>query len=53
MITETTYSENELHSGKCSSCGDQSNEILNGDGRCLDCIEAEKFYEMTMNNLED
>lgn len=30
-------------------CGEKSNEILKGDGRCIDCIEAEKFYEMTMH----
>lgn len=48
-MIETIYSRHELRSGKCHSCGEYSDEILKGDGRCIDCIEAEKFYEMTMN----
>ena len=52
MITETTYSEYELHTGICRCCGEWSDEILNGDGRCVDCIEEEKFYEMTMKDVE-
>jgi len=51
MITETTYSEHDLETGKCTSCGEQSNEILIGDGRCIDCIESEEFYEKTMKGL--
>lgn len=48
-MIETIYSRCDLRSGKCHSCGERSDEILKGDGRCIDCIEAEKFYEMTMN----
>lgn len=48
MIETTTYSEHELETGKCTCCSEQSNEILIGDGRCVDCIEDEKFYEETM-----
>ena len=48
MITETTYSLSDLESGVCISCGEKSNEILIGDGRCVDCIECELFYKMTM-----
>lgn len=48
MIEETIYSPYDLEYGECSSCGELSDEILKGDGRCLDCIESEKFYEMTM-----
>jgi len=51
MITETTYSEFELKSGVCTSCDKKSNEILIGDGRCIDCIEEQKFYEETMKGL--
>lgn len=51
MIETTTYSELELETGKCTCCSEQSNEILIGDGRCIDCIESEKFYEETMKGL--
>lgn len=51
MITETTYSQSELDSGKCPSCGEQSNEIYPPDGRCVDCIEAENFMNETMKGL--
>ena len=51
MNTETTYYDNELKRGKCTSCGEISNEILIDDGRCVDCIEAEKFYNETMKDL--
>lgn len=51
MITETTYSEIELEKGKCTCCGELSNEILIDDGRCIDCIEEEKFYDETMKEL--
>lgn len=49
MITEITYGSSDLESGTCISCGEKSNEILIGDGRCVDCIETELFYKMTMN----
>jgi len=50
MMKETIYSDFELKKGKCTSCGEKSKEILIGDGRCVDCIEDEKFYEDTMKN---
>jgi len=49
MKTETTYSDYDLKKGKCRSCGELSNEILIDDGRCIDCIEEQKFFEETMN----
>ena len=52
MITETTYSPYDLESGTCISCGEKSDEILIGDGRCVDCIETELFYKMTMNMMK-
>lgn len=51
MITETTYPEFELEKGKCTYCEKKSNEILIDDGRCVDCIEEEKFYNETMKGL--
>lgn len=53
MISETLYSRHDLESGVCESCGEYSDEILKGDGRCLDCIETELFYEMTMRMRSD
>lgn len=52
MITETTYGSADLESGVCISCGEKSDEILIGDGRCVDCIECELFYKMTMQNFK-
>lgn len=51
MIETRTYHCNELKTGICSSCGEHSHEILIGDGRCLDCIETELFYEETMQGI--
>jgi len=51
MINETNYSTNELDHGKCTCCDQESNEILVGDGRCIDCIEDEKFFDETMKGL--
>ncbi len=51
MIIETTYNEFELKSGKCTSCDEKTKEILIEDGRCVDCIEADKFYEETMKEV--
>lgn len=51
MITETTYDFSDLESGICKKCGEKSDEILIKDGRCIDCIEEEKFYNETMKDL--
>ena len=51
MITETTYSKSDLKTDTCTSCGEYSNEILIGDDRCVDCIEAENFFEKTMKGI--
>lgn len=51
MNSETIYSNRDLEKGKCTCCGEKSSEILIGDGRCIDCIEEEKFYEETMKGL--
>lgn len=50
MKTEITYSEFDLTNGICKSCGEKSNEILIEDGRCVDCIEADKFYIESMKS---
>ena len=52
MIIEHTYDSKDLTTGKCCSCGEQSNEILKENGKCLDCIESEFFYELTMSGKE-
>ena len=52
MATETTYSEFELDKGKCTCCSEISEEILIEDGRCIDCIEEQKFYDLTMQGLK-
>jgi hypothetical protein len=51
MIEETIYFPEDLEYGICSSCGETTNEILKGDGRCIDCIEEAKFYNMTMESF--
>lgn len=51
MRYEIFYSEFDLETGICTSCEEQSDEILIGDGRCVDCIEEQKFYEETMKGL--
>lgn len=51
MIKTRTYQNHELTNGVCSSCGEQSHEILIGDGRCIDCIESDRFYEETMQGI--
>ena len=48
MIIERTYHPSELHHGVCSYCGDESDEITE-EGLCVDCVEAELFYQETMN----
>lgn len=51
MIHEIDYHPSELTWGVCSICGEESDEILIGDGRCIDCIEEERFYNETMKGL--
>lgn len=51
MESETTYYPEDLESGTCTYCEEESDEILVDDGRCIDCIEEQKFYELTMQGL--
>lgn len=51
MITKTTYTPEDLKSGKCKWCGEKSEEICIDEGICIDCIEEEKFYNATMAGL--
>ena len=52
MKVTTEYSPFDLHKGKCRSCGKRK-LILNEDvsvkdaNKCPDCIEDDKFFEMT------
>lgn len=48
MIEEIIYLRSDLVTGCCSCCGEVSEEILKGDGRCIDCIETDRFYKITM-----
>lgn len=50
MTTERNYPKSELHHGVCSFCGDESDEITE-EGLCVDCVEAELFYQETMKDL--
>ncbi|MCK9429833.1 MAG: hypothetical protein M0R17_07495 [Candidatus Omnitrophica bacterium] len=51
MKEERIYFNTELKRGKCTCCGIVSNEILVGDGRCIDCIEEENFFNETMKHI--
>ncbi len=53
MKIETTYQPEDLKSGTCTTCSEESEEILIADehGRCIDCIEEQKFYDLTMQGL--
>lgn len=51
MIETTNHSEFDLEKGTCTSCSEKSDEILKDDGRCIDCVEAQKFEDMTMQGL--
>lgn len=46
MIIETTYSG--LIHGVCGRCGCETDEIDPNSGRCVDCIEEERFYQESM-----
>lgn len=49
MIEERIYLREELHSGKCDCCGEESDEITDS-GLCVDCIEEERFINETFSN---
>lgn len=53
MEKTTTYHKSELKTGTCHGCSEMSDEILIEDEhhRCVDCIEADDFYEETMKGL--
>lgn len=48
MILEINYYPDDLEYGECRCCGEESAEIVKGDGRCVGCIEEERFIGMTM-----
>lgn len=52
MIIQTTYFPDDFERGKCTSCSEESDEIVIGDGRCAECLEAHKFEEMTMKQFD-
>lgn len=47
MVVERIYHRSELNHGVCDYCGEESDEIT-GSGLCVDCVEAELFYQQTM-----
>ena len=47
MIEERTYFKEDLHHGICEYCGEESDEITE-NGCCVDCVEEQRFIEMTM-----
>lgn len=54
MIIETIYEQSDLHQGVCEWCGEESNELIvteDGEEVCIDCIEAETFYQETMKGI--
>lgn len=53
MIETRTYMADELEHGICAYCGQESDEILIGTDSCVDCIEAQRFYEMTMRGADE
>lgn len=50
-MTETVYQPFQLERGECITCSEVSDEILIQTNQCIDCIEADKFYEETMKGL--
>lgn len=48
---ETNYSKNNLTKGECTRCYKTSDEILIGDGRCVDCVDEQKSFEKTMRGF--
>lgn len=55
MMTTTTYNTFDLTDGVCPSCGEDSDEIYvyDPEGRCIDCIQEQEFYESTMRGIYD
>ena len=52
MICETIYGESNLMHGICECCGEESDEIDINTGICIDCLEEQRFYEMSMKNFK-
>lgn len=49
MKIEFTYSQWDLEIGICKCCGEESNEIVKSNGRCVDCINDIAIMESEMN----
>lgn len=52
MYIETAYSPGELEEAACTCCGEYTDEVVIEDGRCVGCIEEEKFIEWTMQEMD-
>ena len=51
MMIERIYHAKDLTHGICNLCGEESNEIIVGEDICVDCYEAELFYQVTMKGI--
>ena len=48
METAANIKKLVLKKGKCKCCGQRSDQIVIDDGRCIDCIKEETFFEKIM-----
>lgn len=53
MIEEVTYYPEDLMYGVCECCGEESDEIDINTGICIDCLDEQRFYEMSMKNFKE
>jgi hypothetical protein len=41
--TKKTYKKSDLTTGVCWRCGEYSDKIVKGDGRCVYCFEEDEL----------
>jgi len=51
MIETREYTSHDFEEGKCTCCGDFSEQIVIGKGMCVDCVEEIRFFEETTRGL--
>ena len=47
--TKKTYKKSDLTTGVCWRCGDYSDKIVKGDGRCIYCFEEDELDDNTVD----
>lgn len=47
----TTYNKQDLIEGTCICCSMPSDKIVPESKWCINCVEELKFYERTMNGI--